>query len=288
MREEASLNLGGKGVMLTENEIAEVVQNMKITESSVHPDTNEVVPFFMRMSGFVLFNTPILLASLFIKNQSPASNAVVQVVNQTYNAGMNYGNRNASSEYTLTDMGKGYGAAVVTSAGIAIVSRTYLAASLKSLKGPRFYILNAFLNYLCAAFAGAANMTFMRYKELQEGVELKNMKGDQSFGKSVIAGKKAVYESALTRVVLPFNVIFFPSIALSILTKLRLAPKGGLSMKLTEMTLCIMALTVSLPASVALFKQQATLRAEDLEDKFKELKDAQGEEVKEFRFNKGL
>jgi len=55
----------------------------------------------MRMSGFVVFNTPILLVILFAKNQTPMFNAGMQVVNQTYNAGMNYGNRNASSEYTI-------------------------------------------------------------------------------------------------------------------------------------------------------------------------------------------
>jgi len=54
-------------------------------------------------------------------------NAGMQWVNQTYNAGMNYGNRNASSTYTTADLGRGYAGAVAFSVSIALFSRTMLA-----------------------------------------------------------------------------------------------------------------------------------------------------------------
>ena len=46
---------------------------------------------------------------------------------------MNYGNRNASSTYTLSDLGKGYLAATATSAAIALFSRRAVAVTLKGL-----------------------------------------------------------------------------------------------------------------------------------------------------------
>mmetsp|Transcript_38861 Transcript_38861/g.50879 ORF Transcript_38861/g.50879 Transcript_38861/m.50879 type:complete len:88 (+) Transcript_38861:328-591(+) len=87
---------------------------------------------------------------------------------------MNYGNRNASSEYTNGDLARGYSAAVVTSCGIALVSRTLMAKTLSSLSGPRLILMNAFLNYLAAAFSGFANCTLMRQKELFEGIKVFN------------------------------------------------------------------------------------------------------------------
>ena len=61
--------------MLKENEIKEISYANKVVGSAVHPDTGEIVPFYMRMSGFVIFNVPIAFAVLFTKNQTPAFNA---------------------------------------------------------------------------------------------------------------------------------------------------------------------------------------------------------------------
>ena len=71
-------------------------------------------------------------------------------------------------------MARGYGAAVVTSVGIALVSRSMMANALASMSGPRLVLTNAFLNYMAAAFAGFANCTLMRQKELFEGIKVYN------------------------------------------------------------------------------------------------------------------
>ena len=48
---------------------------------------------------------------------------LVQVLNQTYNATMNYGNANASSPYTMNDLGRSYIGAVLSSTGVALAIR---------------------------------------------------------------------------------------------------------------------------------------------------------------------
>lgn len=126
MRLESAKSMGQQ-VLMKPEEIDEVKKASRIAGGAVHPDTNEIIPFYQRLSGFVVFNAPILLLVMFTPNQTPAFNATMQWVNQTYNAGMNYGNRNASSEYTTTDLARGYSAAVVTSVGIALVSRSLMA-----------------------------------------------------------------------------------------------------------------------------------------------------------------
>ncbi len=160
----------GAKIYLKPQEIEEIKYANRVIGSAVHPDTGKTIPFYMRMSGFVYFNVPIVMAVLFTKNQTPAFNAFLQFVNQTYNAAMNYGNRNASANYSVQDLGMGYTAACVTSVGLALYTRTAFKGLLNRLTGPRYLFFHTFLNFISAAFAGVANMSLMRYKELQDGV----------------------------------------------------------------------------------------------------------------------
>jgi hypothetical protein len=145
--------------MLKDDEISDIRYANNVAGSAVHPDTGEIIPFYMRMSGFVIFNVPIAFAVLFTKNQTPMFNATFHGINQTYNAGMNYG---ASSSYDLSDFAKGYSAALVSSVLIALYTRRLFAPTLKNLQGPSLTFANSTLNYVAGAFAGASNLVFMR------------------------------------------------------------------------------------------------------------------------------
>ncbi len=59
--------------MLKDDEISDIRYANNVAGSAVHPDTGEIIPFYMRMSGFVIFNVPIAFAVLFTKNQTPMS-----------------------------------------------------------------------------------------------------------------------------------------------------------------------------------------------------------------------
>lgn len=237
------------------------------------------------MSGFVIFNVPIVFAVIFTRNQTPAFNASMQAVNQTYNASMNYGNRNASSAYTLQDLGQGYVAATTVSVLIALYTRRVFASTLKTLSGPSLTIANSTLGYLAGAFAGAANLSLMRYKELTEGINVQSKEGEQTYGKSKVAAKKAIGQTAFSRFLLPLTVLFFPALAQLALTKMRLWPTRRIYVaKLLELSLCAISLTVALPMSVAMFKQRGIVSREEVEEELREKHPG----VNEFYFNKGL
>ena len=85
---------------------------------------------------------------------------------------MNYGNRNASSTYTMQDLGKGYLAATATSVLIALYTRRAFASALSRLNGSSLTMANSSLNYIAGAFAGASTLALMRHKELQEGIKV--------------------------------------------------------------------------------------------------------------------
>ena len=57
---------------------------------------------------------------------TPFNTILWQWVNQTYNAVMNYGNRNASSTYTTSDILKSYGSAVTIAIGLSLGIRRLL------------------------------------------------------------------------------------------------------------------------------------------------------------------
>jgi hypothetical protein len=208
----------------------------------------------MRLSGFVVFNVPLVFSVLFVRNQTPLYNATMQWLNQTYNAGMNYGNRNASSSYTVHDLGRGYAGAVVTSCSIAILSRKLLAPVISKMKGSKLILMNALLNYLAGAFAGASNLALMRYKEIEEGITVWNKEGTIEYGKSKKAGRKAIMETAFSRFFLPLPVLFFPAVANFLLEKVGLLPKRNIPSKLLELVLVSLSLSMALPMSIALFE----------------------------------
>ena len=99
---------------------------------------------------------------LFVTNGSPLFTAFMQFLNQTYNAGLNYGNRNASSPYGISDLLKGYLAAVVVSMTIALNLKTFIYKYLGTVSSGSAVFVNAFIAYLSCAFAGASNVIFMR------------------------------------------------------------------------------------------------------------------------------
>lgn len=74
MREEACRNLGSQ-VMLKPEQVSDLRTADNIVGGAVHPDTNQIIPLYMRLSGFVVFNTPIALICLFTRNQTPLFNA---------------------------------------------------------------------------------------------------------------------------------------------------------------------------------------------------------------------
>jgi hypothetical protein len=60
-------------------------------------------------------------------------------------------------------------------------------------------------------------------------------------------------ETAISRFILPFPVLFFPAVMNYGLERMRLWPKNNVASKLLELVLCTGSLTVALPMSIALF-----------------------------------
>lgn len=107
---------------MTQTEKDNLCRADDVVGSAVHPDTNEPLPWIMRISSFMPMNVPLNIG--FILAPPTVFNTVaVNVANQSYNAIMNYGNANASSPYTQEDIAKSYVCAVGASVGMALTIR---------------------------------------------------------------------------------------------------------------------------------------------------------------------
>jgi len=79
-----------------------------------------------------------------------------------------------------------------------------------------------------------------------------------------------------------------PPLALVALEKGHLMPRNWYLKTLVEATLIAGELYLAVPIGIAMFPQKGTIRAEDLEEEFQQLKNKNGQLIREFHFNKGL
>ena len=63
--------------------------------------------------------------------------------------------------------------------------------------------------------SGALNVYLMRRNEISEGIAVQDHEG-HTLGKSQVAGKQAILETALTRVALPAPILLFPPILMNL------------------------------------------------------------------------
>lgn len=127
------------------------------------------MPF--RMCGFVPCNIPtfigILLAPPTIFNTM-----LFQWINQSYNAGMNFGNKNTTCNYTNQDIAKGYMAAVSSALFVSVSLRKLTAGLSVGATGTKLLALNTFVAATAGACASFCNTSFMRKAEIDKGIQV--------------------------------------------------------------------------------------------------------------------
>lgn len=159
----------------------------RVLESALHPDTGEPIFPLFRFSAFVPVNMVIVTATITpaVISSFPAT-AFVHFLNQTYNAAINYANRNASNPVPTARLAEGYAGAVATSLSIGMLSTalTKRVAARAGGGGAAASIIRSTLPFLAVSLAGASNVLLMRRNELTTGVDVFDDDGKE-LGKSV-------------------------------------------------------------------------------------------------------
>ncbi|DBA04030.1 TPA: hypothetical protein N0F65_009377 [Lagenidium giganteum] len=264
---------------------AELWQARRVVDSAVHPQTGEMLPIGFRLAAFVPVNIPIC-AGMLLAPPTLFNTVFWQWVNQSYNAGFNYANRNASSEQDNSTIFKSYATATFVSCASAVgLGRVVKTA--KSLSPGARSLLRKMVPFVAVASAGAFNAVSMRFNEFQEGIDIMDDDGEVR-GRSVAAGRQGLAQVALTRVALPMPILLLPPYLLEGMNKARLMPKGKYPKLFTELTVVTLCLWGALPAAIALFPQNGTIEASQVEPKFQNLVDRHGNRIERFTYNKGI
>eukprot|EP00611_Tribonema_gayanum_P025905 TRINITY_DN601_c0_g1_i1.p1 TRINITY_DN601_c0_g1~~TRINITY_DN601_c0_g1_i1.p1 ORF type:complete len:364 (+),score=94.67 TRINITY_DN601_c0_g1_i1:71-1093(+) len=259
----------------------------RLIESAIHPDTKQPIPPYLRFSAFVPINMFIVTATLApAVIGSFAATGCIHLVNQTYNAAINYANRNASNPVSTQRLMEGYAGAVATSLTIGL-SATALTRRASRWTPLAAGLIRSTLPFLATAGAGFANVALMRRNELVEGVDMFDAEGNMR-GKSQIAGQTGIAKCAAARLIWNVPIMMFPPLLMTHLERtgpLRRNPRLKMAVEVGVITSCLLG---AVSPSLAVFPQRDALRAETLEPEFRGLTDSAGRPVTTLYYNKGL
>jgi len=255
--------------------------------ANVHPETGKEIPRVFRMSSFVLVNIPIAIG-LALTAPTPFNVGFWQVVNQSYNFGVNVVNANASNASAdYSQLLKSYGIAVSSAATVSL-------GALALIKRSRWN--NNFMFLRIAPFCGVAiasslNLFSSRFKDTKEGIYISDAQTGETITeyKSPIAGKKAFTQCAITRAVfIPLMVTMVPPLAINFLQKMNKMPKSTIGNHALNIVLAAFVLQFALPSGLAMFPQESIIHRTQLESQFQNLRNSRGELIENFAFNRGL
>jgi len=259
---------------------AQLWKARKVKEAAIHPDTGEKIFIPFRMSGYVPFGT-VSVIGMLIPGATLKQVIFWQWLNQSHNACVNYANRNATKETPMARFLGSYFGAVASALTIAVgISLTI--KNTKRLSAANKLFASRFVAYPATSTANVCNVYMMRQNELKEGVDVEDENG-VVVGSSKVAAKKAVFETALSRVILPAPILVVPPIIMSYLERMKFLKKNPRLNLPINAVVCTLAFGIALPFTIALFPQRSKIAVTDVESEI-----ASKTNSKQLFFNKGL
>ncbi|SNX86082.1 related to Probable mitochondrial transport protein FSF1 [Melanopsichium pennsylvanicum] len=260
----------------------------QLVDSSVHPDTGEVILLPFRMAAFVPTNL-LVVGGMLMPNPSLGMIVFWQWVNQSLNVAVNYSNANKSVPMNMKEVGLAYAAATTSAVGIAVgMSRGVPKLRVSpGVKG----VLTSLVPFVSVASAGVVNISCMRWKEIKDGVGvyIRDQEGNRHhIGDSSKAGQRAVGMTAASRILTNIPTLILPPLALKVLQRAKVIPMTGVLTRVVDLSLIGTSLLLFLPPAIATFPQVAKISPDQLESRFHNLKDQHANPIEQVEFNKGL
>uniref|UniRef100_A0A8B9HZR5 Sideroflexin 5a n=1 Tax=Astyanax mexicanus TaxID=7994 RepID=A0A8B9HZR5_ASTMX len=206
-------------------------------QAILHPDTGEKIPMPFRMSGYIPFGTPVWL-------------------NQSHNACVNYCNRNVSKPTPFSKFFQGYLGAVSSAVTIAVGLNVLVKRADRFSPATRL-LVQRFIPFPAVASANVCNVLLMRHSELSEGISVLDEDGNV-VGTSKLAARRALFETAVTRMVLPMPILVLPPMLMTVLERLPLLQRYPRLVLPVHSLVCLGAFSLALPLAISLFPQNTT------------------------------
>jgi tricarboxylate carrier len=215
-----------------------------------------------------------------------------QVSNQSFNAVVNFVNRNASSEVSNAQLAASYCIGTGAATGVALGLNKLVGARPKLATS----VVGRLVPFAAVASANAINIPFMRMTELSEGISItdydRRTLADEGGAPilSTSAAETAVSSTLISRVVMAIPGMTFPPILTHMIhQRTNIMRRHPILEVAFQIVSCGAAIAFALPFSMALFPQESSLAVKALEPTVQAKLKAQGMNDDDLvYFNKGL
>ncbi|XP_015275621.1 PREDICTED: sideroflexin-2 [Gekko japonicus] len=251
----------------------------KLYDSAFHPDSGEKMNLIGRMSFQVPGGMAITGFMLQFYRTVPAV-VFWQWVNQSFNAIVNYTNRNAASPISVKQIGVAY----VTATSTALA--TAVGLNLYTKRAPT--LVARWVPFAAVAAANCVNIPLMRQQELINGITVTD-ENDNRLGESRRAAIKGITQVVISRVTMAAPGMILLPIIMEKLEKYPFMKKIQVLHAPLQILLVGGFLVFMVPFACALFPQRSSIAISKLEPDLRESVVAKhGDKVSCVYFNKGL
>ncbi|XP_065408448.1 sideroflexin-4 isoform X2 [Chrysemys picta bellii] len=220
-----------------------VKEAWKLSLSSVHPGTGEIIPLVFRPPAFLPLATPLLFASLL-----PHRGAKQAIIWQ----------ETALPQKQLL-MCTG-----AVSYSACMGAFPYFVMTQHKLSGPMQTFFKRILPIPLLACLSVFNVMIVRGTEYENGIEVMDKNG-KVIGVSQKAGLKAVQETALSRAALFGTAVIIPESLLYFLYRTNFLLRNPHALTPLRLVMTVSALGAMLPVSFSVFPQLGEIKRDDLE-----------------------
>ncbi|XP_064122965.1 sideroflexin-2-like isoform X2 [Macrobrachium nipponense] len=222
----------------------------RVYESAFHPDTGDKQNVIGRMS-FQVPGGMILTGAMLTFYRSTPAVVFWQWANQSFNALVNFTNRNAKSSLSVEQMGVAY----VSATSAALVTALGLK---KVLAKSRSTLLQRFVPFVAVAAANCINIPLMRQNEIKNGITVCTKDGKE-LTESKVAAVKGISQVVSSRIFMAApGMTILPFVMERLEKQAWLVKNPRLNAPFQTMA-CGVLLTAMVPIACSLFNQTCEL-----------------------------
>lgn len=222
----------------------------KLFESAFHPDSGDLQNVFGRMS-FQVPGGMIITGAMLQWYRTNTAIIFWQWINQSFNALVNYTNRNANSPVSTTQLGVAYVSATSSALITAIGYKSWL-----SKKASPFW--QRYVPFAAVAAANCVNIPLMRQNELIYGIDVQDENGN-IVGKSRLAAGKGISQVITSRIAMCAPGMLLLPIMMEKLETYPWFRRISMLHAPIQVMICGCFLTFMVPTACAIFPQRASL-----------------------------
>ncbi|XP_004631546.1 sideroflexin-2 [Octodon degus] len=276
---KATVEKSRMGVVPPGTQVEQLLYAKKLYDSAFHPDTGEKMNVIGRMSFQVPGGMIITGFMLHFYRTMPAV-IFWQWVNQSFNALVNYTNRNAASPISVRQMAFSYLTATTTAVATAVSMNTW------TKRAPP--LVCRWVPFAAVAAANCVNIPMMRQQELIQGISVKD-KNDTEVGHSRRAAAIGITQVVISRITMAAPGMILLPVIMERLEKLHFMKKATVLHAPLQVVLSGCFLLFMVPVACGLFPQTCELPVSCLEPDLQgTVKAKDGECAPYVYFNKGL